>query len=135
MRNDLNKIVNSKFSDIEKSGELTLLLLSLYSQLFLNGAQPSTCGKCMRDYHIKIINKGLQIIEFMENKTNILKDGLHYVRVESKHFSNDNLSDEKAIYLLEKGLIKESNFLTLPKGYKEEKKPYVPNHNKKKKHR
>ena len=61
MREQLNKIIESDFDTIQKDGELSLLLLKLYSQLFLGGSQPSTCGKCMRDYYSKLINQGSKI--------------------------------------------------------------------------
>ena len=123
MKGQLEKILSVSYEQIEKSSKLTLLLLSIYSKLFLNGSQPSTCSKCMRDYYKKIVQEGLKKIEFMEKKTNVLKEGLHFVRPENKDFTNANLSDEKAIELLDKGLLKPSQFNTLPKGWEPKQPP------------
>lgn len=117
MRESVEKIISVSFSEVEKSKELTLLVLSVYSKLFLKSQAPSNCGFCLNKFYNEIISNGLQKIEFMANKTSVLKKGLHYVRQENKHFSNDNLSDEKAIELLKKGYLSPSVFEALPKGY------------------
>lgn len=122
MREYYNKIVNVSFPEIKKDGGLTLTLLRLYSILFLDGASPNVCEKCMFGYYHKIISNGLKVIEFMENKTNVLQDGLHYVRSQAMHFSNNNLSDDKAIELLKSGDLKPAQFKALPKGYTAPKK-------------
>jgi hypothetical protein len=116
MRDELNKIINSDFSTIERDGDLSLLLLMLYSKLFLNGKQPPACASCMREMHRKLKNKGIKLLEIMENKTCVLKDGIHGVRAGKgiMHYSNNNITDEIAIELLENGQLKESHFEVLP---------------------
>lgn len=118
MKKDVLIIKNSTFEEVAADGYLTLLLFKLYAKLFNNGKAPKIgCNSCLNDYYISIVNNGLKKLEFMENKTNVLKEGLHFVRSEGMHFSNKNLTDEKAIQLLSKGTMKPSQFVTLPKGY------------------
>lgn len=120
MFKELNKIKSVSFEELQKSGELTLLLLSMYSKLFLAGSQPSICGKCMKRYYLQLINQGFKILQFMKEKTNELKPGLHFVRSEAMHFSNANLTDEKAIKLLEDKKLKPEAFIKLPEGFESE---------------
>lgn len=123
MRENVETLINSEFPVIVNDGALTMLLLKTYAYLFLpKGQAPPFCSKCMRGYHQKIIQQGIKKIEFMENKTNVLKEGNHFVRSEGMHYSNNNLSDEKAIELLNNKKIKEYVFITLPKGYNNEPK-------------
>lgn len=115
---NIDKIINSDFNTIKKDGELSLLLLKLYSELFLNGNRPSTCIQCMRDYHSKIIKFGKQKIKEMEDKTCKMKKGIVYVRQIHKHISDNNITDEEAVDLLEKKFLQERHFEILPKAYK-----------------
>jgi hypothetical protein len=92
-------------------------VFSVYSSLFFKGKDPSSCGVCLNKFYNKIISEGLQIIEFMENQTLVLARKLKYVRQENKNFSQDNLSDEKAIEMLKKGWMSKKDFKALPKGY------------------
>lgn len=123
MRDQLNKLLEKPFSDVKNDSEKVLILLSLYSRLFMDGKQPSTCVKCMADYYIKLSNEGFARIEkmkIMENQKCKLKPGLVFVKEEAKHFSNDNITDKKALQLLNSGRLKPQHFEILPDGYKKD---------------
>jgi hypothetical protein len=117
MWEDVKRLTESDISTILKSGDLSLLLLKTYSRLFMGGAQPSTCLKCMKEYHRIIITKGIKQIEFMQNKTCKLRDGLIFVPSLGQHFSDASMSDEMAIQMLNLGVLKASHFITLPKNH------------------
>ena len=109
-------LINASFDDINKSPELALSLVKIYSILFFGGKDPGAgCSVCMQKFHKEIIQNGLKRYEDMKNKTCVMKEGIVWVNGESKHFSDKNITDEKAIELLEKGWLKEKHFLVLPK--------------------
>ena len=54
----------------------------------------------------------------MEKKTNISNfNGMPYFHILGKHVTNETLTDKDAIILLQKGILKESDFTKLPDGY------------------
>lgn len=53
-------------------------------------------------------------------KTNVFNK---LVYTQGMHFSNANLSDEKAIEFLDKGIVKPEDFKTLPERYRNRKHP------------
>lgn len=44
--------------------------------------------------------------------------GLKYLPQEAKHFNSELLTDEQAVTLLQRGHLKETDFIKLPEGYK-----------------
>jgi len=122
----IDKLAAMDIDTILKSGEYTIALLKTYSKYFLNGGQPNTCTKCMRDYHKKIKMKA-DLLKKIESRTcvpsfkgrmyipSVMKDGKLIPLCE--HIASEYLTDEKAIQLLKIGALKESNFLKLPEGY------------------
>lgn len=109
-------LIKASFDDINKSPELALSLIRIYATLFTGGKDPGAgCSICMQKFHKEIIQNGLKKYEDMKNKTCIMKPGIVWVNGESKHFSDNNITDEKALELLEKGWLQEKHFLVLPK--------------------
>lgn len=117
MKYDIIKLINSDYSLIIADGDLSLLLLRVYSYLFLGGGQPRACTKCMNDYHQQIISQGLKQLEKMENKTCKMVQGVFYVAKHAVHYSDNNMSDELAVKLLKDGLLLERHFEVLPEIY------------------
>lgn len=113
----------SEISVIKKDGRLTLLLLKLFSTLYLHGGKPSGCGKCLEDYYNQLKRTGYKkIIEMKDTKkTCVLKPGVHYVRKMARHYMDNMVTDEVALKLLSLGFIDESFFTKLPEGWGEKK--------------
>lgn len=123
-KRDIIKIVEQiklqRFEDIISS-DLSVNLLWAYSQLFLNGSEPSWCAKCMSRYYTEIQLKGTEMaINLVEaqNRTCIPKwKGLKYIQRAGRHYDNTYITDVQAIELLNAGLIGEDQFTKLPDGY------------------
>ena len=119
---DVRKILDKDFDEI-KTSSLSLLLLKVYSKLYLAGAQPRTCESAMLNYYKRLKKDGLIMAQKNEEKTHKLKKnikGLKYVgKPFCKHFDLENLTDKEAISLLKLGVMKENQFDILP--IKEEK--------------
>lgn len=49
-------------------------------------------------------------------------NGLKFIHAEARHYSNEYLTDEQAILLLERGHLTEKDFVILPSGYLKNKK-------------
>lgn len=112
-------------TDIEEiiGSSMSLDLLNCYSKLFLNGAQPSTCSKCLRDYYRKIVIEGLEKAKIMAEKKDsthkYAKKGVKYIGIPfCRHFNLQEMTDEEANDLLKKGFLKEEDFKILPEDYK-----------------
>lgn len=127
MLESINRLIAMDIRDIIKSGECTLLLLKMYSLLFLNGGQPGNCESCLRKYHNEIIKHGkmkAEIAEKIKNRTLIPGwNGLRYIPGIVKngkylslhaHIHSDTLTDEQAVKYLNSGALKESDFKKLP---------------------
>lgn len=100
---------------------LILKLLSVYSKLYLNGAQAKLCESCHRKYYNELQKTGImKAQEFEAVKTRTCKPkwrGLKYINKLAKHFNNDLITDETAIKLLNEGHLNENDFVKLPDGY------------------
>lgn len=112
----VEKLININAREVMKSPELYLELLKLYSILFLNGRQPSDCGKCAYNYFNKLKTSGIKKALFMEHKTCKLTNKIFNVRVGNAiiTYSDANVNDIIARRLLMDGKLKESDFITLP---------------------
>ncbi len=125
MNENVNKIINLEFNAVIASGEYTMLLLSLYSKLYLNGSAPRTCKAQMFKYYNELKKTGIMTAELhQEIKDRTLETSF----VGHKHLrsglivSSLTITDALAISYLEKGILKESDFKKLPKGYKQKAK-------------
>ena len=124
MLDKVREIIATDF-DVIKSTSKSVLLLKVYSQLYLKGAQPKSCEKAMFNYYCQIKKNGLKMAKKMEEKrTNKLRSnikGLMYVgKPYCKHFNLEFLSDKEAIDLLKLGVVKERDFIDLPENFKKE---------------
>lgn len=113
----VNEIINKSFEEVSASS-LILKMLDCYSKLYLNGKQPSTCGRCHRDYYITLKKNGMELAKkYEEAKNRTCKPawtGLKYIPATARHWDDNLLTDKEAEYLLEKHFLKESDFEVLP---------------------
>lgn len=97
----------------------SLRLLKMYSILYLNGSQPRTCEKSIRNYYRELKTTGQMKavqMEEVQNRTNVPNwEGLRYIQ--GDHYSNLYITDRQAINLLTLGLLNETDFKVLPKEY------------------
>lgn len=121
LKEEVNEILKYDIREIIAS-PLIVKLLSLYSKLYLNGGQPSSCEKCIKKYYQEIIQNGIKKAEIMEEikkRTCVPNwNGLMYIQKAARHFNDKLITDEQAINFLERGILEEKNFKTLPAGYK-----------------
>lgn len=121
MIDSVQKILKHELREILDS-PLVLTLLSIYSTLYLNGKQPSSCSACIKKYYLAIKTNGMERakeFEAAKNRTNKPKwDGLRFSSKAQRHFNSRLITDEQAIDLLNKGIFTPSDFEILPEGYK-----------------
>ncbi len=101
--------------------ENPLLLLRVYSQLYLCGEQPRACARSQRLYYLQIQKNGLEMAtkyEQAKNRTCIPNwKGSKFITATQKHWLADLITDDDAIFLLSKGYLTEKAFTKLPNGY------------------
>jgi len=99
---------------------LSLKLISVYSQLYLNGRQPRWCGECQKKYYYQLKKDGMKKAEHAEKAKNRTCqpawNGLKFIPQLAKHFNSALITDDEAIKLLNEGHLQESNFVKLPDG-------------------
>lgn len=117
---ELSEILTHSVAEVLQSRQLTLSLLKIYSTTFLNGAAPRGCSASIKKYYAQLQALSVEQKNLIMNKTNEFKK---LVFTQGMHFSNANLSDEKAIEFLNKGIVKPEDFKTLPEGWKSKKHP------------
>ena len=126
MLDRVSKLINHELGDVLSSPVLSKELLLLYSVLFLAGAQPSFCAQCQKKYYQKLKTQGImKAKEYESIKKRTCKPawhGLMYINKMARHYNSELITDEQAIELLNKKLLKESNFEKLPENYKKEAK-------------
>lgn len=124
MFSELKNLLQKDFEDIIKSSD-SLQLLRFYSILYLNGAQPKTCTQSQREYFTQLqlngIMKAEQYDEINKRTCKPKWVGLKFIPSQGRHFSNEFITDIQATGLLQKGVLKESDFIVLPDLYLEEK--------------
>jgi len=105
---------------------LILELLSIYSQLYLNGSQPGSCERCIKNYWTELNKTGMDNAQRLEEiKARTLKpawNGLKWVNAAARHFDSAQITDQQAESYLLSGQLRESDFEKLPKGWIEYKK-------------
>ena len=121
---ELKELLNKDIRDIISSPD-SLKLLKFYSILYLSGAQPRTCEKSQREYYSQLQKDGIMKAEqYEEINARTCKpkwNGLKFIPSQGRHFSDKFITDIQATDLLQKGILKESDFIELPKLYVEEK--------------
>lgn len=120
MIDSVKKILSQGVADIIAKDPL--LLLKTYSKLYLCGGQPRVCARSQRLYYLQIQKNGLEMAEKYEkakSRTCIPAwSGLKFITATQKHWIADLLTDDEAVYLLEKKYISEKSFTKLPDSYK-----------------
>jgi hypothetical protein len=118
MRKQLDILIATPFNIIRSSGELSIMLMRVYSTLYLGGKSPNFCESCQRKYHEEIVKTGIMTNELYEAvKTRTCKPrrgGIVYHSLLNDHINFDLLTDARAIELLKKGILKENDFEVMP---------------------
>jgi len=120
MTEQVREVLDKSFEEVQASS-LILNLLSIYSKLYLNGAQPGTCGACHRDFYNQLNNNGMELAkQYEEAKNRTCKPnwkGIRYIPATARHWNDELVTDKEAMMLLEKGFLKSTDFITLPADY------------------
>ena len=126
MRKQLDILIATPFNVIRSNGELSIMLMRVYSTLYLGGKSPNFCESCQRKYHEEIVKTGIMTNKLYEEvKTRTCKPkrgGIVYHSLLNDHINFDLLTDARAIELINKGILKENDFETMPIVEKEAKK-------------
>lgn len=99
---------------------LLLPMLKVYSFIFLNGKQPSGCGKVQTSYwnDLFIRNDYTKLIDMINkavNRTNVPAwKNIKFFSKLGKHVNANLLTDEDAIKYLEAGYLSKEDFIKLP---------------------
>jgi hypothetical protein len=121
MVEDVGKILRTDIREVVAS-PLSVLLLKCYSVLYLNGGQPRFCEASQRKYYNQLKVDGMErakLLEAVKSRTcEPAWNGLKYYPATGEHINNEWITDEQAIKYLKLGLLKERDFITLPKLYK-----------------
>jgi len=126
----VSDILSYSVDEILQSRQLTLSILSIYSKLYLNGAAPRGCSRSIVGYYVELQKSNIKEKDIIMKKTNKFKK-LIYIALEGMHFSDANMTDEKAIQFLDANILKKEDFITLPEGYNDKRHPDIidePNH-------
>jgi len=120
-----NKIIQYTFEEINKSPELFIEFLQIYSILYLQGKDPGTCEKCHRGYFEKMKQNGLKKAEKMNTERTCKPNwkGNLFSSKAQRHFNSQSISDEEAVKALNSGSLIASQFDVLPEGF--EKTPVL----------
>jgi hypothetical protein len=117
MINSVKEVLAKSFEEVSASS-LVLKLLDCYSKLYINGSQPGICGLCLRNYYTELKKNGMELAKIYEEvKNRTCKpawNGLKYIPSTARHWNNELITDKDAMYLLEKGFVKENEFEILP---------------------
>jgi hypothetical protein len=120
-RKEIRELLRVPFITVCGSS-LSLKLLKIYSDLYECGREVRACENSQRKYYELLKKEGImKVIELekIQKRTCIPNwVGNVYSHAIGEHLNNEHITDEKAISLLEKGLIPESFFKKLPDGYK-----------------
>jgi hypothetical protein len=118
----VKEVIDNTFEEVSASS-LILKLLDAYSKLYLNGNAPGTCGKCHRDFYIKLKQNGMELAKkYDEAKKRTCQpawNGLKYIPGTARHWDSELLTDKEAEYLLINDFLTEKDFKELPESYRE----------------
>jgi hypothetical protein len=121
MITEVRTILSNEVGVVLKSPDLLLMLLRVYSALYLNGEAPRACEKCQRGYYEQLRIDGIMKAELQEKiiaRTCVPAwAGRMYSTKVFEFLIPALMYDEKAIELLKCGALKESDFKVLPVGY------------------
>lgn len=113
----VKNVINSTFEEVNSSS-LVLDLLDCYSKLYANGAQLGGCSLCLRDYYSQLKKNGIEMAkkyEEVQKRTCVPAwVGLKYIPKAAKHFSNEWITDEEALMLLNIEALTEEDFKVMP---------------------
>lgn len=117
MLDKIAKIKSIAFEELVNSDNV-MLLLSVYSALWLNGKNPGWCNKCMRDFYNQIITEGeTQYKIYMEIKKRTCVpgwEGIRYIR--GAFYDSATITDVQALDALKHGYLRDIHFKVLPLG-------------------
>jgi len=123
MIDNVNLIISKDVKEVLNDASLTQMLKSCYSSLYNKTAKG--CQDSLRNYYRQLQIDGIMKAQMLEDaKNRTCKPnwkGLIYVTSIYTHINPDLLSDEMAEFYLINGVLKESQFDILPKGYIEKK--------------
>ena len=118
-------VLDKSVEEVLTDASLTLKLLKCYSKLYRNGALVKGCNDSLRKYYRQLQIDGEMKAKLLEDaKNRTCKPnwkGLMYVTKIHSHINPDLLGDQMAEMYLMNGILQESNFEILPKGYIEKK--------------
>lgn len=118
MINIVKQILSNPGHTVLNDPGLLLLMLRCYSNLYLCGAQCSSCKRTHQKYYDKIKQNGLEMAEKYEKskvRTCIPNwSGSKYITATYKHWNADMITDEDATYLLSNNYLTEDMFIKLP---------------------
>lgn len=103
-----------------KDPTLLLPFLKLYSFIFLNGKQPSGCGKVQREYWTQFFvrndyTKLIDMIKKAINRTCVPAwNNIKFFSKLGKHVNANIISDEDALKYLKEGYLTKDDFIKLP---------------------
>lgn len=117
MVEEIREILSKDVEEVIGSS-LSLKLLSCYSELYLNGAQPKTCSESQRQYYQQLSKNGIKMAEIAEEKkSRVCKpawNGVRYLPQMARHYNSELITDDEAKTLLKKKVLVESDFEVLP---------------------
>lgn len=121
----VSELLKHEVGEVIASPVLIMQLLSVYSVLYLNGANPGTCGKCHKDYFYKLKSNGMERAkEYDEAKNRTCQPkwkGLKFInKPVCRHFNNELITDAQAISLLDAGFLKPEDFIKLPENWNDQ---------------
>lgn len=118
MQNEFDKIMSKTVTEVLKDGQLLMIMLGLYSKLFLNSKPCTACDKFHTVYYNRLVKEGLKKIKTMkkENETKAKIKGNAILHVAGERVSNLNLTDKKAREIIKKYPETKGQFEILPEG-------------------
>jgi hypothetical protein len=123
MKAIVNEILSYEVGEVI-STPLSLKLLKCYSALFLQGGQPRFCARSQTSYYQQIKLEGLkraELLEAVQMRTCKPKfEGIKWFYSTGENVNDEWITDEQAISLLNRGLLTENDFITLPINYNNE---------------
>jgi len=127
MVKDVELLINTGLDEIENSS-LVILMLRVYSKLYnqpdavhILGNSCKNCKRKIKKIYEQLKINGMKLAQNLD-KPRTCKPawtGLRYISGAAKHFHADTFTDENAISLLDKGVLTQSDFITLPSGWNE----------------